>query len=152
MRKGREGIMSVLPQLILGSVILIICTLIHIGAEVWLARRLRHRSLYDRIATPRHIFIICSGAVVALLASHTLQLYIWALSLWLLGALPGYEEPIYFALVTYTTVGYGDVTLPSDFRIFGAMASVNGILAFGLTTAFLVNFFPRVIEELRNDP
>lgn len=98
-----------------------------------------------------HTFLVCSGVVLTLLLSHTIQLYIWALSLWALGALPWYEEPIYFALVTYTTVGYGDVLLPAEFRIFGAMAGVNGILAFGLTTAFLVSFFPRIIKELRNE-
>jgi hypothetical protein len=143
--------MSVFPQIVLGSAILVLCTFIHIAAEVWLARRLRSKSIADRIATARHVFIVCSATVLALLASHTVQLYVWAFSLYVMGALPWYEEPIYFALVTYTTVGYGDVTLPPDFRIFGAMASVNGILAFGLTTAFLVNFFPRVIVELRQD-
>ncbi|MEM9577515.1 MAG: ion channel [Pseudomonadota bacterium] len=143
--------MSVLFQISLGSGILVLCTLIHIGVEVRLSRGLRSSEMVKQNATAWHTFMMCSGVVLVLMLSHTIQLYIWALSLWMMGALPWYEEPIYFALVTYTTVGYGDVTLPSEFRIFGAMASVNGILAFGLTTAFLVNFFPRVIKELRND-
>lgn len=143
--------MSVILQIALGSCILVLCTLIHIGAQVRLSRSLRKSTLIKESATALHIFLVCSGVVLILMLSHTIQLYIWAVSLWLLGALPWYEEPIYFALVTYTTVGYGDVTLPADFRIFGAMASVNGILAFGLTTAFLVSFFPRIISELRND-
>lgn len=128
-----------------------VCTIIHIGIEVRLSRNLRNSALVKHHPTAWHTFLVCSGVVMALLLSHTIQLYIWAISLWMLGALPWYEEPIYFALVTYTTVGYGDVLLPQDFRIYGAMAGVNGILAFGLTTAFLVNFFPRIIEELRND-
>ncbi|MEM1073683.1 MAG: ion channel [Pseudomonadota bacterium] len=141
--------MSVLIQILSGSAILVVCTLIHIGFEVWIVRRMRRSRHVGRSATAVESFVICSGVVFCLLISHTVQLYIWAVSIWLLGALPWYEEPIYFALVTYTTVGYGDVTLPPDFRIFGAMAGVNGVLAFGMTTAFLVSFFPRIIAEFR---
>ncbi len=144
--------MSVHFQIILGSTLLVICLLIHLGVQVWLARKLR--SYKEKFYRPsgRTVFLTCSAVVIVLLFSHTVQLYIWALSLWLLGALPGNEEPIYFSLVTYTTVGYGDVTLGPSFRIFGAMASVTGILAFGLTTAFLVGLFPNVIVSLRDDP
>jgi hypothetical protein len=143
---------SVHFQIILGSTLLVICLLIHLGIQVWVARKLR--SYKDKFYRPsgRTVFLTCSAVVIVLLFSHTVQLYIWALSLWLLGALPGNEEPIYFSLVTYTTVGYGDVTLGPAFRIFGAMASVTGILAFGLTTAFLVGLFPNVIIALRDDP
>ena len=144
--------MSVHLQIILGSTLLVICLLIHLGVQVWVARKLRYYK--DKFYRPsgRTVFLTCSAVVIVLLFSHTVQLYIWALSLWLLGALPGNEEPIYFSLVTYTTVGYGDVTLGPSFRIFGAMASVTGILAFGLTTAFLVGLFPNVIVSLRDDP
>ncbi len=137
--------MSVLVQISLGSLLLILCLLIHIGTQVWLVRRLRvHRSTLEH-PSGRVVFLACSMVVAVLLFSHTVHLYIWALSLWLLGALPGHEEPIYFSLVTYTTVGYGDVTLGPAFRVLGAMASVTGILCFGLTTAFLVGLFPRII-------
>lgn len=81
-----------------------------------------------------------------LLFSHTAQVYIWALIFWWSGALQGAEAPIYFALVTYTTLGYGDVTLGDNFRIMGAMASVCGVLMFGLTTAFLVGALARLLR------
>lgn len=120
--------------------------------QVWLVRRVRvHRALTES-PSGRVVFVTCSAVVFFLLLSHTLHIYLWAISLWLLGALGGYEEPIYFTLVTYTTVGYGDTTLGPTFRIYGAMASVTGILAFGLTTAFLVGLFPRIIVALRDDP
>lgn len=144
--------MSVLVQIVLGSTVLVFCLLIHLGIQVWVARKLRsHKDKFDR-PSGRTVFITCSAVVIVLLFSHTMHLYIWAISLWLLGALPGHEETIYFSLVTYTTVGYGDLTLGPAFRIFGAMASVTGILSFGLTTAFLVGLFPNVIIALRDDP
>lgn len=140
--------MSVLFQITLGSAILIICTVIHISTMIWLVRQLRAgRANVEQVGVVR-TFVVSSAVVFILMASHTVHLYIWALTLWLLGALPGHEEPLYFALVTYTTVGYGDVTLGPAFRTFGAMASVNGILAFGLTTAFLVALIPKMFEAL----
>ena len=99
------------------------------------------RHLDGQAALVRLISMICAVFVM----SHTLHVYIWAIAVRLIGALPGYEEPIYFALVTYTTLGYGDVTLDATFRILGAMASVTGILMFGLTTAFLVGVFTRAL-------
>lgn len=141
--------MSVLFQIMLGSAILIGCTLIHIASMIWLVRRLRAgQASFERVSV-RRTFVVSSAIVFVLILSHTVHLYIWAFSLWLLGALQGHEAPIYFALVTYTTVGYGDVTLGPAFRIFGAMASVNGILSFGLTTAFLVALIPKMFEALR---
>ena len=143
--------MSVLFQIALGSSILVGCTLLHIAVMIWLAQKLRAGQAGVRKLTVQRTFLISSAVVSMLLLSHTTHLYVWALSLWLLGALPSYEEPIYFALVTYTTVGYGDVTLAPPFRIFGAMASVNGILSFGLTTAFLVALIPKIFLALRED-
>ena len=142
--------MSVLFQILLGSAILIGCTLFHIGVIIWLVRKMRAGQALLIQAAVKRTFVVSSLIVFVLLLSHTVHLYVWAIALWMLGALPGHEEPIYFALVTYTTVGYGDVTVGPSFRIFGAMASVNGILAFGLTTAFLVALIPRIFVALRD--
>ena len=54
------------------------------------------------------------------------------------------EDAVYFVLVTSTTLGYGDVTLERKWRLFGAMAAVNGLLTFGLSTAFLLDVFAKV--------
>ncbi|MEY8838159.1 ion channel, partial [Cribrihabitans sp. XS_ASV171] len=78
--------------------------------------------------------------------AHTIQVWIWAL-VWVgFDILPDWNEAIYFSLVTYTTLGYGDITLGPDVRIFGAFASVTGILAIGLSTAFLVALMARLFE------
>ena len=136
--------MPVLIQIILGSGILLLCTLLHTWLLSRLTRYLQRKSAPAN-GPQRPRFTQISFVVLALLGSHTVQVYLWALSVILVGALQGYEEPIYFALVTYTTLGYGDVTLASDFRIFGAMAAVTGTVSFGLSTAFLVGYFARSI-------
>ena len=139
--------MPVLFQITLGSCVLLACAMIHI---LIIARMIRHLRGHDHFAAhrsgKRQLVAIC-GLFLVTLFSHTIQLYVCAFVLWLVGALQGYEEPIYFALVTYTTVGYGDVVLSTDFRILGAMISVTGIVMFGMTTAFLVGLFGRILGE-----
>jgi len=139
--------MPVLLQITIGTILLVICALLHILITSRVIRALQHHIGPDAHPLLRGNFVLTALVFSVFLASHTLHLYIWAFTLLALGALPGYEAAIYFSLVTYTTVGYGDLTLGEEFRILGAMASVTGILLFGFTTAFLVSFFARLIEE-----
>ncbi|GAA6192614.1 hypothetical protein NBRC116597_25350 [Phaeobacter sp. NW0010-22] len=60
--------------------------------------------------------------------------------------MPDWNSALYFSLVTYTSLGYGDIVLGPGLRIFGAFASVAGLLAFGLSTAYMVALMTRLFE------
>ncbi|MFY9211824.1 MAG: ion channel [Aestuariivita sp.] len=137
--------MQVLTQIALGSAILLLCTSTHLIVGWRIILFVRRSKQLAGTPAPAELLRTISIFVTALLLSHTLHIYFWAAALWLMGALPGYEQPLYFSLVTYTTLGYGDVTLGVDHRIFGAMAAACGILMFGITTAFVVGFLTRVM-------
>lgn len=139
--------MNVLFQIFLGSFILILCAFIHIFIISRIVRKLHMSSHFASGRSAKHQIFAVAALFMVLLGSHTIQIYLWAITLWVLGALPGYEEPIYFTLVTYTALGYGDVVLTPAFRIFGAMISVTGLVMFGMTTAFLVGIFSRILQE-----
>jgi voltage-gated potassium channel Kch len=54
------------------------------------------------------------------------------------------EKAIYFSLVTFTTLGYGDITISSANRILAGLEAINGILLIGWSTAYMfsvVQFF-----------
>lgn len=140
--------MIVMLQIATGTGILLLCFATHVGAMAYLIEKLRHSKPLAAPITTRSFLKTISWILAILVLSHTLHIYLWAASLWFLGALPGYEEPLYFMLVTYTTLGYGDITLDPGFRVLGSMAAVCGILMFGLTTGFLVGFFTKVLERL----
>jgi hypothetical protein len=115
----------------------------HIWIISKLIRDFQHRAWrQDQAGDPA--FGLIAQSFTVLLLSHAAQIHGWALTLWGLGAIPSYETSLYFSLVTYTTLGYGDVTLASDYRTFGGMASVTGVLAFGLSTALLVGLISRL--------
>lgn len=142
--------MTAFVQITLGTLMLLLCTFQHVSVTSGIIRILKKRAAQRRALSDRPNFRLTAVVIIIFLASHTLHLYLWATAVRLLGALPEFQTAIYFALVTYTTTGYGDVTLSEDYRIFGAMASVTGILLIGVTTAFLVSFFSHSMPEARH--
>uniref|UniRef100_UPI0035B0086A ion channel n=1 Tax=Paracoccus sp. TaxID=267 RepID=UPI0035B0086A len=70
----------------------------------------------------------------------------WASTFYHLQAFPTLEEAVYFTLVSFTTLGYGDVLLPQELRILGGMVAVNGMLNIGVLTALLIE----TIRSLRS--
>jgi voltage-gated potassium channel len=82
--------------------------------------------------------------VGALLLLHLIEAGIWALFYLISGDLPDFETAIYFSITSYTTVGYGDVVLPTPWRILGPSESAVGILMFGWSTAIIVAAVTRI--------
>ena len=139
-------------QLFWGSMVLGVCAIIHLGMIVGWAQAL---NWYETRLSGSHYIktkLFPIGATFALLVfAHTVSVWLWAGALLWLGGLPHLADAVYFSLVTYTTVGYGDVVLSSDHKIFGAMASVSGLLNFGVSTAFLLVVLAKLLpNHLRN--
>ena len=135
-------------QIFWGSWVLGICSLIHLVLIVWWVGLIKAHGRRINDTLPFFRILLPIGGTFALLVfSHTVQVWIWAVLLLWIGALPGIFEAIYFSLVTYTTIGYGDVVLSDAFKVFGAMASVTGLLNFGVSTAFLVGVIAKVLPN-----
>jgi len=71
----------------------------------------------------RRTLWISLGAVVPLFFGHFAQVGLWAGFLVWLDALKTYDDAFYFSLVTFATLGYGDIVLAPDYRIFGALGA-----------------------------
>ena len=57
---------------------------------------------------------------------------------WFIGIFVLFEASVYFALVAFTTLGFGDLLLPQEWRLLGGICAANGLLMIGLLTAILV--------------
>lgn len=87
------------------------------------------------------ILIFTSSFLIFL---HLVQSSLWAaLFLWLPGIdeFQSFEKAMYFSLVTFTTLGYGDVSIASDSRILSGLEAINGIILIGWSTAFMFSVF-----------
>ena len=92
-------------------------------------------------------FWISLGAVVPLFFGHLAQVGLWAGSFVWLGALQTYDDAFYFSLVTFATLGYGDIVLAPGYRIFGALAATCGSLMVGWSTALIFAAISRGLDR-----
>ena len=140
--------MTQLQQIFWGSGVLAVCCLIHV-ASIALGAGLVARTAkwLDKRYRKLRVGILLTEATFVLVLSHTVQVWLWAVLFVALGVLTPFYDAVYFSLVTYTTVGYGDIVLPEGFRIFGAFGGVTGLLVFGLSTAFLGALLVRVLSD-----
>lgn len=96
-----------------------------------------HRWLMREPHRPKLLLLVLLASVWVV-GTITAGVWLWALTYDFLGVFGTLEESLYFSIVTYTTLGYGDVILPREWRILSGMTSTNGFLNFGLVTALLV--------------
>lgn len=79
-----------------------------------------------------------SVAILALFAAilHGFEAFAWALLYVHVGALPNLSEAVLYSLGAITSYGHVPEFLSPDWRLVGAIEAVNGLILFGLTTAF----------------
>lgn len=82
--------------------------------------------------------------VFGLFAIHAVEIWSYALLYLVLGEFSTLESALYFATSTFTTLGYGDVVLSSQWRLVAAIEGFNGFLLIGWSTAFLVSVIGRL--------
>src|SRR6478752_6527317 len=142
MAGGREERVD-LSSWSLGLSLIVLTIAIHTTAVVLMAFGLeaRIRARVDETPDLRRAIptvIVRIGAVALILAAlHGLEGVLWALAYWWLGALGSFGEASVYALSTMTTFEIPGLTLPSRFQMISALEAVNGVLLFGISTAFL---------------
>ncbi len=140
--------MSMTMQILSGSVLLLACVAIHVFIlATTIACFLSMRQWLMAQPHLRRWLIILGVALMAIIVANTVEVWLFAIAVHGFGALPTMADAVYFVLVTYTTLGYGDVVLEAEYRIFGAFAAITGLLVFGLSTAFLIKLFGRLIPH-----
>ena len=112
------------------------CVVIHATGVAWALRWLR------RWATGAHtfwpwtwLFIRLAGWMVLL---HLAEVATWASFYLWQDAMPELQSALYFSAVTYTTTGYGDLVLPREWQLVGAVEALTGILMCGWSTGFFL--------------
>ena len=87
---------------------LVMASVVHLATRMAAARHMVDQSV--RLAV-----VIIAAAPIAtvpvLMIAHFLEVMVWSLAYAIVGAAPAGADPVYFAFVNYTTLGYGDVTL-----------------------------------------
>jgi hypothetical protein len=133
-----------LPLILLTVVMHVIgLALINDGVVRFLPNVARHRSFLALFA------IIMAAAVLLATVLHGVEAAAWAGAYRLLGAVPDNKSAMLYSLNAMTTYGHESVTLEQHWQMMGALEALNGMLLFGLTTAFLFAMIQEVWQSYR---
>jgi hypothetical protein len=88
---------------------------------------------------------IACAAVCSVTILHGVESVIWAIAFLLIGALPDYDDAVLYSINAMTTLGQANMRLEKGWQLLGALEALDGMVLFGLTTAFLIN----VLEKVR---
>lgn len=119
-----------------------LCMAIHaVGTAWWLQhQRRRFRDVHAQVGI-KTLLSLLGMTLTVLTTLHVVQILLWAVAYrWIpaITVLQDLEEAVYFSLVTFTTVGYGDMVIEKNWRIMGGIEALNGILLLGWSTAVLI--------------
>ena len=127
-----------LKLLLILFVLVSACVSIHGAGMIlglrWLGRTTPLRGHHFSLSA---MFWILIRVVYGLLVLHILQIIVWAGCYQWSGCFPDFATSFYYSATCYSTVGFGDVSPPGNWRILGAVEAVTGILMFGWSTGVL---------------
>lgn len=139
---------NLLLQFAVSSVMVVFCVVIHGVGLFGLNRAVRTEAAIERLKhidplSPRGTAFTL-GVVMAMLALHGIEIWLFALAYIGLGAIPQLEPALYFSTISYSTVGYNDLHMAPEWRLLGAFESVLGIFLLGWSTAFFFRMIGRI--------
>jgi voltage-gated potassium channel len=126
---------------LIGAVLVAITVMFHAVGTTYLVRYLARTFLdqQGRWGSRRALVALMIVAIV-LVFLHTFEIIMWAGTYRVLvpvSELPDFETAVYFSFVTFTTLGYGDITLSDGWRLLSGIQALNGILLVGWSTALM---------------
>lgn len=140
-----------LLNIIIGLIVIGITVVIQgYGTMFWIHSYVRYQSKLSREAFKQRSLRILILTAVFLISIHLIQSSLWALTYLLLPEITEFEtieKAIYFSLVTFSTLGYGEITIASDSRILAGLEAINGIILIGWSTAFMFSVFQEIMKR-----
>ena len=107
----------------------------------------------------RHPVALTAGLVGAigwfLAIFHGIEAVIWGAAYLWLGAIGSMRDAMLYSVDSITTRGSSGLELEPEWRLMGALEAADGMLLFGISTAFVfvaIQKIERIINQIRNYP
>ena len=136
--------------ILLGICVMVLCLAVQgasVGAVIYYYARAAREPLGARPYVDAYATLV--RIMVLLLFAGMLQMAVWALMYRMLGQFEDFETALYFSGVTFTSLGYGDLTLPKRLRILSAMEAADGLMMFGVISAVFMHALQHSIARVR---
>jgi hypothetical protein len=128
----------------IAALLMVITTAIHASGMLLVVRVVLAENVQSRLHKKlMHLYSV-AGVVLLMFLVSVIEVLVWSTTYLWLGALEGLEEATYFSMVTFTTLGYGEIVLDEQWRLLASFEAANGIIMFGWTTAIVLATVQRV--------
>lgn len=124
-------------QLVIGSALIGFTAVLHMAGILAVVTWLRRTEVPHGPDGYKHAIRVFAVAILGVFALHTVEIWCWALLYMVLGEFQSLERALYFSTVTFTTLGYGDITLSARWQLLSGLEAASGIILFGVSTAFV---------------
>ena len=94
--------------------------------------------------------LVLGAATLVAIILHAVEAGIWAGVYQALGALPDSKSALLYSLSAMTTYGHEHFDLANHWQLMGALEALNGMILFGLTTAFLYGMIRELLSDRRD--
>ena len=139
-----------LMQFLVGGIVSICNITIH-ALVMTLVVRVARASVSKTDHPTLLLIVTMIGTVSVLMAAHVLEVFVWSLAYLIVGAVPAEGGLVYFAFVSYATLGYGDVLPVERWQLLGPIAAMNGALMFGWSTAVIFEVLQKTMAIVSTD-
>jgi voltage-gated potassium channel len=95
---------------------------------------------------PSYSATLVVKSMVAIIILHGLVILLWA-SFYRARCFPSLELAFYFSASSYSSVGYGDLILPSKWRLLGPLEAITGVLMCGISVSVLFALVTRLLDR-----
>jgi len=129
-----------------GLPLLMLTVVFHVVVFALIVRALVPKAHLERSARGLgHFMVAIALTALGAAALHAFEAGAWAMLYVRLGAMSDFHDAMLYSLSAITSYGHANIFLADRWRLLGAIEAMNGLITFGLTTAFLF----AAIEEVR---
>ena len=136
-----------LSLIVVCSLLVLLTVAIHAGGtSLWVWVLIRKYANHEGMIAAWDRWCLFILTALVLMTMHLVEVFLWAITLLKLPAvtqIETFEQALYYSMVTFTTLGYGDITLNPGMRWLSGGEAMNGILLFGWSTAFFFGVMQR---------
>lgn len=140
-----------LLQLIIGGILIGTTVLFQAIAFDLIIKQAQRLEVYLRGSKRLWKAFFLTVVVLSVTTVLIVEIWLWALLYLLIGAHTHLETALYFSTTTFTTAGFGDVVMPSQWRLLSGIEATNGFLLFGWATAFIFEIVSIVYRKEARD-
>ena len=133
---------------IIGCGMIVVCTAIQCVVVSGLLRVLYgFKEKHPTHSSTIVVSAILIAVLLVLLAGNLFQAGLWSGLFLAFGEFSDLKTAYYHSLVNFTTLGYGDLVMSDEMRIYGALEAAKGVLMLGLTTSVLFSAISAIMRR-----